>query len=518
MTIHELLQAAGLTANDEIPIWDVDGTGEPTKKITAQQLAAAVVTLANLVTSVNNQTGAVSITPANIGAKATQAPISSPSASGTAVAFIDSITQNADGVITPTKKTVRSASQNESGLMSATDKAKLDGIAAGAQVNSLTGVKGNAESSYRTGNVNLTPANIGALALTGGTITGELTYKVNAIDASKTDNGVTSTQYPTTLIVRDSANRILMRNEANIYANGKIDAFWYVRNYNTSGELVAQKGIRLSMDKTGALTYTFSDPDKARSALGVTPANIGAVATSAIIDVAHGGTGATTPAGARANLEITPENIAFIGMNPTGGTSNDTREWWVNKGTCYAFIAGANQVNGQPEEYGILISIVAGSEVHQEWWTQPNGAHYHRGGNNSTSAMPGWTADDTNIITSVNGQTGAVSITPANIGAVPSVSLYQHDTNRATVWAEITKIPVGYAAPIFITDAGCSILTRAKLNTYLHGVITRTSPTTVAIVAVEAVTADAIYTWRITGLDTDNYTPEAITKYNGTII
>lgn len=46
--------------------------------------------------------------------------------------------------------------------MSATDKSKLDGIAAGAQVNSITGVKGNAESSYRTGNVNLTAANVGA--------------------------------------------------------------------------------------------------------------------------------------------------------------------------------------------------------------------------------------------------------------------------------------------------------------------------------------------------------------------
>ena len=35
-------------------------------------------------------------------------------------------------------------------------------------------VKGNAESSYRTGNVNLTPANIGALALSGGTLTGNV--------------------------------------------------------------------------------------------------------------------------------------------------------------------------------------------------------------------------------------------------------------------------------------------------------------------------------------------------------
>lgn len=44
------------------------------------------------------------------------------------------------------------------------EKNKLAGIAAGAQVNSVTGVKGNSESSYRTGNVNLTAANIGAAA------------------------------------------------------------------------------------------------------------------------------------------------------------------------------------------------------------------------------------------------------------------------------------------------------------------------------------------------------------------
>ena len=35
-------------------------------------------------------------------------------------------------------------------------------------------VKGNAESAYRTGNVNLTPANIGALAASGGTVGGNL--------------------------------------------------------------------------------------------------------------------------------------------------------------------------------------------------------------------------------------------------------------------------------------------------------------------------------------------------------
>lgn len=40
-------------------------------------------------------------------------------------------------------------------------KTKLDGIQEGAQKNTVIGVKGNAEQSYRTGNVNITKDNIG---------------------------------------------------------------------------------------------------------------------------------------------------------------------------------------------------------------------------------------------------------------------------------------------------------------------------------------------------------------------
>ena len=43
MTIDELLAAVDLTANDEIPIWDAEATGEPTKKITAANMAAATI-------------------------------------------------------------------------------------------------------------------------------------------------------------------------------------------------------------------------------------------------------------------------------------------------------------------------------------------------------------------------------------------------------------------------------------------------------------------------------------------
>lgn len=61
---------------------------------------------------------------------------------------------------------------NEENIKSNTTK--LNSIEEGAQKNTITGVKGGVESSYRSGNVNLTPANIGALPISGGTLTGNL--------------------------------------------------------------------------------------------------------------------------------------------------------------------------------------------------------------------------------------------------------------------------------------------------------------------------------------------------------
>lgn len=49
--------------------------------------------------------------------KTKQTAVSDPTASNTAIAFIDSISQDANGVITPTKKTVRSASISQTGVV-----------------------------------------------------------------------------------------------------------------------------------------------------------------------------------------------------------------------------------------------------------------------------------------------------------------------------------------------------------------------------------------------------------------
>jgi hypothetical protein len=67
--------------------------------------------------------------------------VSDPTASGDALAFIDTIEQSSDGQINPTKKNIPNAVASSSGtggsagLMTGADKEKLDSIAAGAEVN-----------------------------------------------------------------------------------------------------------------------------------------------------------------------------------------------------------------------------------------------------------------------------------------------------------------------------------------------------------------------------------------------
>lgn len=165
------------------------------------------------------RTGNVNLAPADIGAKAVQSAVSNPSASGNAIAFIDSITQNAQGVISPTKKTVRSASTSQSGLMSAADKTKLNGIAEGAQVNAITGVKGDAEETYRTGNVNLTLANIGAAPAS----------VVDDVDTLETIRG-RMVRYKTELTYP------IWPNDLALVDTGSDIQLWYAREYIANAE------------------------------------------------------------------------------------------------------------------------------------------------------------------------------------------------------------------------------------------------------------------------------------------
>lgn len=75
--------------------------------------------------------------------KTKQTAKSDPTASGTTITAIASITQNENGEITATKKTIQNASTSQNGLMTKAHYSKLEGIAANAQVNVFEGLKIN---------------------------------------------------------------------------------------------------------------------------------------------------------------------------------------------------------------------------------------------------------------------------------------------------------------------------------------------------------------------------------------
>lgn len=78
-----------------------------------------------VVTNISKSGNTLTVTSASLETAA-------PAASGTALSFIDSVSQAANGKITATKKTVSDATTTAHGLMSAADKVKLNGIAEGA--------------------------------------------------------------------------------------------------------------------------------------------------------------------------------------------------------------------------------------------------------------------------------------------------------------------------------------------------------------------------------------------------
>ena len=109
--------------------------------------------------------------------------------------------------------------------------------------------------------------------------------------------------------------------------------------------------------------------------------------------------GAELKAMSKANMQSSLGiEFKWLGLNPTNGIANDTRAFWSSKGTGYAFFSSTNQLNGQPDQYGFLINIVYAGEVHQEFWIQPNGSHYRRGGNGATNAMPSWNSNSTSLL------------------------------------------------------------------------------------------------------------------------
>ena len=87
-----------------------------------QKILADGVSIAQALNSLERRIAAIEgIETPEGGYKPMQEPLASPSASGTAIKFIDSISQDATGRMTATKKTVRTGSTSQTGVLQLTD-------------------------------------------------------------------------------------------------------------------------------------------------------------------------------------------------------------------------------------------------------------------------------------------------------------------------------------------------------------------------------------------------------------
>lgn len=125
----------------------------------------------------------------------------------------------------------------------------------------VTGVKGNAETAYRTGNVNLTPANIGAAAashthsylpLSGGTLTGTVTGRTIQPSATNTyDLGTSSLKwrnvYATTFTGNLTGNASTATTATNATTASKVN-----QTLTLSGDVTGS----VSLNATGTRTMT----------------------------------------------------------------------------------------------------------------------------------------------------------------------------------------------------------------------------------------------------------------------
>lgn len=159
-------------------------------------------------------------------------------------------------------------------------QSKLDSIEQGAQVNTVTGVKGNAESTYRTGRVNLTSANIGAVptsrTVNGKALSSNITLSasdiglnpvitMNTSGASEesylTDNWSTlSTGYSVVLLTKNSSsNKRAIAHLWKVSESTGVGLIIYTETYTDNvGETHSQLGLFRMSGGSGTISMFYN--------------------------------------------------------------------------------------------------------------------------------------------------------------------------------------------------------------------------------------------------------------------
>ena len=163
----------------------------------------------------------------------------------------------------------------------------------------VTGVKGNAESSYRTGQVNITPANVGAVAKSGDTMTGSLGIQKQTVATNTYDDANPKLSF---LNVNGSQNVSLtftdydtVQSPASLTLNG-----------NQGGEYFIAPNIKATGGFYGSLTGNASTATSATSA--------GKLTTARTINVGNYASGTATSFDGSANITIPVNSLSTAAL------------------------------------------------------------------------------------------------------------------------------------------------------------------------------------------------------------
>ena len=256
-------------------------------------------------------------------------------------------------------------------------KNKLDNIQAGAQVNSVTGVKGNSESSYRTGNVNITKSNIG------------LGNVVNTGDSDTPVSGGT-TKFTTGGAYNLLLNLASAFDTATAYAIGDYVTYngnlyrcttahsagaWDSTHFtvvNVGDEIEQLNEIMASLPTDAVLHYSFDEvpdypdgtadyrPDFNTSNGGWVTDNYGVLSHSnGVLNWKHGTNTSEWRSVQNMSTAISGK-IATLEVKPNFTVTNDLYQFIFLSydGSTYTTILGAYTVELKPNEWNKLIGVV----------------------------------------------------------------------------------------------------------------------------------------------------------------
>ena len=354
---------------DNIGLGNVDNTADSAKNVKSAQTA-------------NTANSATKATQDSAGQQINTTYVKSVTATGNKITVTKGDGSTSTATIDIELPKYGLAGPNSNGLMSSTHYTKLEGIEAGAQKNTVTGVKGSEEPSYRTGQINITKANIG------------LGNVDNTADSAK---NVKSAQ---------TANTANSAAKATADAAGNNIQATYVKSLSVSGRTI-------TITKGNGSTSSFQTQDTNTTYSTGTSATAGITklytATGTAADGAMTQKAVTDALGGKANSSHTHN---YAGSSTPGGAANsavkatqDSAGQQINT----TYIKGISAS-------GTKITITKGDGTTSSFNTQDTNTRYSTG----TSATAGITKLYTATGTAADGAMTQKAVTDALAGKAAS--------------------------------------------------------------------------------------------------